>query len=187
MGIVVNDPPEIFINAIGPRAGRLSIETERIDVRTFGEKRIPDPKWNHTDRNGHFHAWNIAPNETPRIFTAEEKFEVRTNPHRGIGEYCVSLGYFCVICNDSIPNPGMRPDPNPVDSIPGRTTWTVEFENQEGFPGLSGILNRGDSCTVRIPRIHAFGIAQCMKFTWTSEGWHFTLIGTSPLGLYGGK
>ncbi len=200
---VIMEPPGVWINGYGPRIGNLSIDQERLDVTTFGESKIPDPEWTYVDQNGHFHAWNLEVADRPKIFTADERFEIRTNAHSvEPGTYCeaceygdtysISLGWFCVLCAKKIPNPGLAPDPNPVTSAPGRKTWQIEFENQDGFPGLSRILQGQDQCSIRIPRIHAFGIASCSRFTWDGAagehgGWNFTLFGTSPLGRYGGK
>ncbi len=193
---LIMEPPGVWINGHGPRIGNLSIDQERLDVTTFGESKVPDPEWTYVDQNGHFHAWNLEEEGRPRIFTADERFEIRYGIHCDSCEerieYEVSLGWFCVLCNEAIPNPGLAPDPNPVTSLPGRKTWEITFENQDGFPGLGEILQGQKQCSIRIPRIHAFGIASCSRFSWSGAagehgGWNFTLYGTSPLGRYGGK
>jgi hypothetical protein len=174
----------VSINA-APVSGTLSVEVEQIDV-TVAVKTAPDPRWEHVDQQGHYHAWTHD-GQLPTLTAKDEHHDCTGEHFMGIGDtdgcegYDVTV-YMCTICGEKM-EPATVSRPGKPEFIPGLTHWSVEVEVDQRLPDL------GDRVSVRVDGRSEtlFGVGVVadssigvegggMRSAWTR------IIGVSPLG-----
>jgi hypothetical protein len=125
---------EVYVNAAGPFPGSLTVETETIDITSGLTTYKPDPKWEHVDKAGHWHAFT-SDGKHP---TLEDYVKLLPCPG-GCGdpgcEGTRETRYRCRICGKRI-KPGFVVDsyPGETRSMPGRTSWSATVEQAADLP-----------------------------------------------------
>lgn len=176
---------QVYVNAAGPYAGEISIETESIDITSGLTTMKPDPKWEFTDKAGHWHAVT----SDGKYPTLEDYVKALPCPG-GCGDpECEGVRetrYRCRICQKRI-KPALVVDsyPGEVRRMPGRTSWEVRVEGATDLP----IPNQsGEMLTVRCvtDKFTCFGLARIgpSEVVSTSDGaWmNATFYGVGELG-----
>ena len=110
-----------------PAEVRFEANTEHIISETATK---PDPAWEHTDSNGHFHAW-AQDGKTPTL----ERYSVHVECDGSCGGICEGEGYDethwkCAICGEEV-------EPRFVPDVEARTT------------GIPVVTSRSVTVTVR--------------------------------------
>lgn len=173
MSTAKTGPVEIYINNGPPLTGSLDVHQ---DVQwEHSDLPRPDPRWQFTDSNGHYHAH------------ADDKLEPYPTLDRVVepvacdgscggtcdGEGYSTTRYFCLICREEI-TPGSLSGPYRF-AIPGLKSWTVEVP--------SAITAERVSVRIEAAGTVMFGVAGYGQWTHDSEYGHRTsLTGIGPLG-----
>lgn len=130
-------------------------ETSGEEVRSLSSVK-PDPKWQQTDTNGHYHAYS----ENGDIPTLRSKSE--TYWCADCQDHHTNYIHVCQLCGEEI-------QPKTIDSGPtstwiaGPTTWTLHTKGPLNVPpeGLSVHINRSD--------LELFGIVYLVSQTISSD------------------
>lgn len=167
----INGRPEV--------ACELHIETERIDV-TMATLVEPDPNWQHTDQQGHYHAWS-ADGELPTLTARSEHRYCDGIHHFPVDDLCegydVTL-YACSLCGEDI-EPGTVTRHGVPKTIPGLQTWTVvAYDVIVGRDPVSLRVETGAGV------VFGFAVPTDVVAELGAAGpsGRTTLVGTSPLG-----
>jgi hypothetical protein len=99
---------EISINGSDWMPGTLDVQVEHVDVTSAFGHTTPDPRWEHWDTAGHFHAYDDD-GQLPTLRRGKKRWR-------------------CVICREKV-TPGTRTDYG-QRSIPGRTSWSATVGQQ---------------------------------------------------------
>lgn len=173
----------VYINNGPAMIGTLSIDQEQIPV--FSNLPEPNPRWEHTDSNGHWHAHSDdADDRYPTLKRHIEHAEC-DGSCGGVcqGEGYSTVRYTCRICDETI-EPSTIPGPH-HHTLPGRRSWTAD---------VHGRIQLGGRVTIRVETedIVYFGLAECVsteggRFGPDADAVEFTsyLVGVGPLGRRG--
>lgn len=157
----------------------LSTDQEWIDVRTMAPPMKPDPAWEYNDAAGHYHAFtNSGKLPTLERFSVHVPCDGFCDPEcEGFDEYA----WRCKLCQEEI-QPGMKPDYNDPQRIPGQKTWNVELETPEALP-----LGVQHSVKIQLGDRVYFGVVMMLPRGLEMDGINpprhlYTLMGGSELG-----
>jgi hypothetical protein len=142
----------------------------------------PDPRWEHTDSNGHYHARSEDQADPYPTLLSHVEQAACDGSCGGVcdGEGYSVTRYFCRACQNEI-EPGVARGMHLI-SIPGLKSWTAEVAARVPLDGpVSVRVDCGNEVL--------FGIAQCIS----TEGGRFgpdeptlefksSLVGVGPLG-----
>jgi hypothetical protein len=163
---------EIFINNGPPLYGVLDVQQ---DVRWESSALPrPNPRWQYTDANGHYHAH--AEDDRERYPTLEAVVE-QAACDGSCGGVCDGEGYsvtryFCLICREEI-LPGTLSGPYRFP-VPGLKSWTVEVAD--------AVREERVSVRIEASGVVLFGVAGYGQITRDANGSRTVLQGISPLG-----
>ena len=177
---------EIFINERGPYLGRLTVETDRIDVTSLYDSHKPDRAWTFVDPAGHFHAY-AADEKLPTL----EPYAVHISCDGACGGYCegyTERHHRCRACGAEV-KPGYVVDVPACTphSIPGRTSWAVAVAAREEPPAgmvsircaSTGLAGR-DWFGFAEGRINGVMSGPVGQFTYTYQAYGVTELGRRP-------
>lgn len=175
------------INSSGPFPATLTVHQNTINVNS--DLPEPDPRWEHVDTNGHYHAYSGEDtNHYPTLTVRTEHVDC-DGSCRGLcdGEGYTHDRYHCRICNEEI-KPGAMPGPHRHD-IPGLKEWSVQVE---GYTP-DNLATMGDSVSVKLDCEDGptwFGVALAVEVGLRGSGSSWTdvtvdLVGTDLLGTRG--
>lgn len=161
------------INDGDPIPGELEQHQDVETVRSMGA--LPDPAWEFTDSNGHFHARDTEADSYPTLDARTRHVDCDGSCNGTCdGEGWTETSYHCVICDEEI-EPGTIGGPHTIH-MPGLRSWTVK---------VYGRVPLDEKVSVRIQAEHVtmFGVALPVSAEGSSSGVEYTtLVGTSPLG-----
>lgn len=161
------------INDGDPVPGELEQNQEVDTVRSMGV--IPDPAWEFTDANGHFHARDTNLDTYPTLETRIRHVECDGSCNGTCdGEGWTETDYHCAICDEEV-KPGTIGGPHTFH-IPGPRSWTVKVHGRVPLDEKVTVRIQGETMTL-------FGVALSVAVEGDSSGAEYTtLVGTSPLG-----
>jgi hypothetical protein len=158
----------------------LHVETEQIDV-TAATETHPDPRWEVTDRAGHYHAWTT--DGTLPTLTETSEHQECAGGHDADFDCCEGYEvtvHHCTICGERV-EPATIASTGTRRLIPGRESWTVKvtMPNPPVAP-----LRTGDRVSVRTEDAGTvyFGVGIPTAETIGVDWWTVTVDGCGPLG-----
>jgi hypothetical protein len=189
----------ISINGSGFYPAEVSLET---DVQHVMDDRAtkPDPAWEHTDSNGHFHAF-AAGGKTPTLAT----YMVHVDYDGSCGGVCEGEGYDethwkCVICGEEA-HPRFVPDEETRTvgvPIMSRRWWAIKVHGDGPVPGqerLDGTVTLNPTPTRATLRVRTedqelvgLGYLGPMSMTYSRASgprWELEITGTALLPRLG--
>lgn len=139
----------------------------------------PDPAWEYTDQQGHYHAYtdDDTMNHYPTLLRRDEHVDCDGS----CGGVCEGEGYtvprfYCFVCNEQI-EPGVTRGPH-TTTIPGLKYWEVTLH-----AGWMDVGSGAVSLRMVKPGRTFFGFAEVTNTTICSDGTGETeLAGVSALG-----
>lgn len=163
-------------------AGKLTVETERIDVTSATETR-PDPDWEFIDAAGHFHAWSTdKDHELPTLDARSEHVDCdfgHSDEDYECEGYEITV-YSCSICAEIIEPATITKTPTFRRFVNGLTSWEVVAAVE---------VEPGKRVSVRIDAggTTYYGIATVTGTWWIPDATagqraSTMLVGVSPLG-----
>jgi hypothetical protein len=169
IAVQINDSP------VGP--GTLTVDNNSEVIWSSGAR--PDPRWQATDSNGHFHA--RAKDETYPTLKTRSEHAPCDGSCGGVcqGEGYTVTHYDCAICGEEV-EPGSIPGPYSV-VVPGLASWSVTVTSTEPVGGMSEQVSVRfeDGDTLR------FGVAMVASISSDMGEWKTELVGVGPLGEQG--
>jgi hypothetical protein len=163
----------VYLNNGDAMPGELEQHQDVETIRSMGA--IPDPKWEVTDSNGHYHARDTSADSYPTLESSIRQVECDGSCDGTCdGEGWTETIYHCAICAEEI-QPGTIGGPHTIH-VPGLKSWEVT---------AYGARPLDEKVTVRIQTADTtlFGVAMPVSFESDSSGMTCTkLVGVSPLG-----
>lgn len=167
-----------YINGNPALSGELSLDQAYERVTSSGQS--PNPRWEFTDANGHYHAHSDDKDDRyPTLARHVEHAECDGS----CGGMCNGEGYHvtrytCRACNAEI-KPGVIPGPYSV-SIPGLRSWEAWVD------GLVRSFDEDLSVRITVSGETWFGFARCVEAESRGYGDESEnrshLVGLGPLG-----
>jgi hypothetical protein len=151
--------------------GTLDQHQEWQNVDVMGP--VPDPKWEHIDTNGHYHARDLDEKTYPTLTTRMEHIDCDGS----CGGTCDDEGftvvrYHCAVCDEEV-KPGLIDGPHSL-TLPGLKSWSATVEGPSLPAKVSVKVEVGDEIW--------FGVAMVTETSFDAGIYKTTLVGVSPLG-----